>query len=174
MFIRVDQVARRKPPKPELPPDRIVVAISDPELGYMRDREVTAKDILWQLLSRREIDQPMFNAGRRFQHYRYRVEGIGGLRGIDTTREPVDGSGAYPEPITDSQQIARKKLIAAQSALGPYGYALVESVLWRGLSIAQAAAERFMVSKRGKLYIGRRLNECLDTLRGLHGWFDDR
>jgi hypothetical protein len=162
-------MAKRKKP-PEMPPDRIVVSISDPELGYMREREASAKDILWQLLSRRQIDQPMFNAGRHWQQCRYLAEGIGTIMGLDTTREPVDTcTNATRALITDRQQRAREWLIEAELALGPFGARLVESVLWKSIDnkihpITSAAAERGMVSQRGVEYIGRRFRECLETL----------
>lgn len=167
MRLETAMARRKKLP----PPDIVQDEVDNPyQVGPLKITVAvsTRDDPLRGMLARGQIDRAQYEAGRLWQKYREQSE-VGGIRAIDTTKEPVDGGGAYPEPITDAQRLAVMKLNAAAVELGPYGTRLVESVLGRRLSIVQAAAERFMVSKRGELYIGRRLVECLETLAVLWG-----
>lgn len=164
-------MTRRKPQ--QLPPDIVIGEADNPYThdGAQRKIQVaysTRDDPLRGMRSRNQIDEAQFQAGMLFQLYLEQAE-IGFLKAIDTTKEPVDGGGSFPDPITDRQKRAVEELNDARSHLGSYGYELIASVVGRRLSIVQASAERKMVSKRGELYIGRRLGECLDTLAVLWG-----
>lgn len=151
-------------------PDAIGVAVLDPELGYMKQREVSTRDDpLWGMLSRQQIVQPQFNAGRQWQEYRGNSEGIGSLRAIDTTKEPVDGGGSYPEPITDRQKEAVIAIQQARMCLGTFGSWLVEAVLWNRLSIKEFAEEIGWEKERDAEFLGRHFRLCLEQLARLWG-----
>src|ERR1700742_3600470 len=71
----------------------------------------------------------------------------GGLRGIDPTRERVDG-GRPPELMLDAQQDARKSRKAAEAAMGIIGASIAYDVIVAGMSYAQVAL------KKAGLYYG--------------------
>lgn len=165
-------MAKRKKP-PELPPDLVLVRVDNPYRydGAPQKTDAVAStrdDPLRGMLARGQIGTHQFEAGRLWQKYREQSE-IGLLKAIDTTKEPVDGGGCLLEPITDRHRKAVDALNEARRYLGSYGADLIESVLARRLSIAQASAERKMVSVRGRDYIGRRFGECLEALAKLWG-----
>lgn len=120
-------------------------------------------DPLGRLHARGQIDEACFNAGRHWQAL-YERASIGGVRAIDTTNEPVDGGGTYPDPITDGQRKAVKELQRARSMLGKEGDELVRDILGEGCWIEMAAARRGMTKKHEIEFIGRRFRECLMTL----------
>jgi hypothetical protein len=119
-------------------------------------------DPLRRLRARNQIDEAQFLAGRHWQRLCEEAE-IGGIRAVDTTREPVDG-GRQRDLLTDRQRQAAEGLIRAAHALGREGDALVRDVLGRRLFIEQAAVLRGATTQRGTAYVGRRLRECLETL----------
>jgi len=120
-------------------------------------------DPLARLHDRHHIDDAQYAAGRAWQAL-YEAAEIGGARAIDPTREPVDGGGRIPEPITDRQRHAVRELGRLGRALGEQGDALVRDVLGRRLFIEQAAARREQFSRDAIEYLGKRFRECLETL----------
>jgi hypothetical protein len=166
-------MARRKPYKPQLPPDVVLVRVDDPFRYSDTAPKVVAlastrDDPLLRLWAHKAIDDTQLAAGRLWQKYREQSE-VGGLKAIDTTKEPVDGGGGYPEPITDAQKRAVVRLNEARVHLGRYGADLLESVLWERHSLVRAAAARKFVSRNGLSYLGRRFRECLEALAKLWG-----
>lgn len=126
-------------------------------------------DPLAGMLSRSQIDQAQFMAGRKWQEYAEMCE-IGGVQAVDTTKEPVDGGGFYREPISDRQVEAFKKMAAANSRLGGTGARLILEILaWR-VSIRQAAESRGRFTKYGWEKTGREFRECLEQLAVLWGY----
>lgn len=125
-------------------------------------------DPLAGMLSRGQIDQAMFTAGREWQRHHEAME-IGNISAIDPAKEAVDG-GKIPEPITDRQIRAIRALGAAERELGPYGAVLIRSVLGARLSIAEFASQQGFWSAREQNYLSRRFRECLDTLAKLWGY----
>jgi hypothetical protein len=163
---------RKKPAAPAMPPDVVVVMVDNPyEFGPAKTPAVASRrdDPLLGMLSRKQIDSAQFEAGRLWQKYREQSEGVSGIKAMDPTNEPVDGSGGYPDPITDTQRKAVVQLKRADGVLGTRGREIVEMVLWQRYSIIQVSAALGFVSRKGVEYQGGRFRECLEALAKLWG-----
>lgn len=140
------------------------IEVEDPyDAGRLVVSRSLRDDPLARLHARHHIDDAQYAAGRAWQAF-YEAAEIGGARAIDPTREPVDGGGRVPDPITDRQQHAVRELSRLGRALGEDGDALIRDVLGRRLFIEQVAAKREDFSEAGIKYLGRRFRECLETL----------
>lgn len=128
----------------------------------------TRHDPLFDLKAKGMIDQCDYVAGRHWQAAWENAE-IGGVRGIDPSKEAVDG-GRIPEVLTDVQRRAVQDLKAARGALGAEGERLIRDVLGEGLSIGQAALRRGLPSESDRKYLGKRFRECLSTLAVRFGY----
>lgn len=84
-------------------------------------------DILAEMLSRGEIDQAQFDAGRKYERYAEEAE-IGSVQAIDPRKEAVDGGLGY-DGITDRQIDAVRQLSEAARVLGAKGELVVRTVL---------------------------------------------
>jgi hypothetical protein len=84
-------------------------------------------DVLAEMLSRREIDQAQFDAGRKYEALCEQCE-LGSVQAIDPRKEAVDGGKGY-EGITDRQIDAVRHLGEAARILGPKGESMVRFVL---------------------------------------------
>lgn len=150
----------------DLPINAVVMpdVVDDPlERGAkLRILRSVRDDPLAGMLSRDQIDQAQFMAGRRWQMFHEHSE-IGGVSAIDPSKEAVDG-GKIPEPITDRQIVAFRELNAGRKVLGIDGDELIRDVLGKCMSVTTAATMRGHVSKDGRAYVGRRFRECLETL----------
>jgi hypothetical protein len=144
--------------------------VDDPlELGAkLKVLRSVRDDPLAAMHSRGQIDTAMFAAGREWQLHHENTQ-IGSIGAIDTTKEAVDG-GRIPEPITDRQIKAIRKLGEADRELGPFGSALTRSVLGTRLSIAEVAIQHKYTTAREHNYLSHRFRECLDTLAKLWGY----
>lgn len=91
-------------------------------------------DPLARLHTHHQIDDAQFAAGRAFQRDREVAER--GACAIDPTKEAVDG-GLTPEPITDRQIKARKRLLKIERDLGRRLMWVLEAVLIDGQTIEQ-------------------------------------
>jgi hypothetical protein len=87
----------------------------------------TRDDILAEMLSRGEIDQAQFDAGRKYERYAERAE-IGNVKAIDPRKEAVDGGVGYTG-VTDTQIDAVRALSEAARVLGAKGELVVRTVL---------------------------------------------
>jgi hypothetical protein len=122
----------------------------------------TLHDPLADMKAKGQIDPCDYVAGRHWQAAWENAE-IGGVRAIDPTREAVDG-GRQWEALTDTQRRAAQDLKAAREALGREGHLLICDVLGAGMSIAEAARNRGLISEADRKYAGKRFRECLSTL----------
>lgn len=141
---------------------------------YERGERISAlrnvrDDPLGALWARRQIDDAKYCAGRHWQKLYEQAE-IGGIRGMDTTREPVDGGGFRIEFLTERRRRAVAKLARCTELLGLRGDALVRDVLGKGMFLTQAAADRGLATRRGLEYLGVRFRECLETLAHEFGY----
>jgi hypothetical protein len=93
-------------------------------------------DPLARLHTHRQIDEAQYHAGRAYQRDWETAER--GARAIDPTKEAVDG-GMLPEPITDRQAKARKRLNSIRSHLGSRLHSVAHAVLIEGSSREQLA-----------------------------------
>ncbi len=127
-------------------------------------------DPLARLHDRNQIDEAQYHAGRAFQHDFEQAER--GPQAIDPSKEFVDG-GKLPEPITEGQQKAVKRLNRAERSLGADGSALAHAVLIRGETVSQIARARGLAGERWEKYFGMRFRECLNTLAVVYGFATD-
>ena len=145
---------------------RVVVAVvEDPYStngGQIAVLRQTRDDPLAGLLARNQIDLAQFSAGRAWQRH-WEDAAIGAVRGIDPTKEPVDGKGAPVAAFSDRQRKAFLELRLVAATLGFEGNRIVHLVLAERLSLADAA-ER--LDKPAK-FMGQRFRECLETLAKL-------
>ncbi len=124
-------------------------------------------DPLARLHSHRQIDEAQYSAGRAFQHDWEVAER--GARAIDPTRERVDG-GRLPEPLSDAQGRARKRLIEIERVLGRTMHRVTHAVLVDGMSMETMAQRLF--NREGEVvvkYYGRLFRDALDVLAGEYG-----
>lgn len=124
-------------------------------------------DPLARLHSHRQIDEAQYRAGRAFQ--RDWEVASRGARAIDPTRERVDG-GRLPEPLSDAQGRARKRLIEIERALGRTMHRVTHAVLVDGMSMETMAQRLF--NREGEVvvkYYGRLFRDALDVLAGEYG-----
>lgn len=84
-------------------------------------------DVLAAMLSRREVDQAQYDAGRKYEKFAEQAE-IGSIQAIDPRKEAVDGGGGF-DGITDRQIDAVRQLSEAARVLGQKGEAMVRFVL---------------------------------------------
>ena len=127
----------------------------------------TRNDPLGNLHARASIDEAQYEAGRQFQRDFEAAER--GPKAIDFTREAVDG-GLMPEPLTEEQRKAGKRLAAVYRDLGADGSALVHDVLIHGRTHFQIAERRGYSGERMEKYFGMRFCECLHTLAKTYGF----
>lgn len=119
-------------------------------------------DPLGRLHVRDQIDHAQYAAGRHWQRIWGDSE-VGGIKAMDTTKEPVDG-GKFSETFTDRHRGAILELKTIAHILGTEGYGLLRDVLGNRMFVEQVAAARGVGSQRGIDYLARRLRECLETL----------
>lgn len=147
------------------------IEVDDPMGLEPGDKIVTLRSIrndpLAALHAKRQIDEAQYQGGRAFQADWEQAER--GPCAIDPSKEFVDG-GQMPEPITEAQQKAVKRLNRAERELGADGSAIVHDVLIGGLTMAQIGMRRGLSSQRWQEYFARRFRECLDTLAKLYGF----
>lgn len=149
-----------------------IVLIDDPESdrpGAKTDAIASLRDDPLQALrSRNQIDDAQYLAGRHWQGL-YERSMIVPLKAMDTTKEPVDGSGETRIPITDSNLQAIAELNRGNKALGTEGMRLVFKVLAERRTIQSLASDLLMGSQRDRDFLGRRFRECLETLAVVYG-----
>jgi hypothetical protein len=120
-------------------------------------------DPLGKLYARRQIDEAQYRVGLMLLGW-FDLAEVGSVRAIDPSNEPVDGRGAYVDPITDRQIDAGRKLAYVRSVLGQVGYDLCRAVIAAGASMEQVAAWHGPVTEITLKYFGKRFRECLQTL----------
>ncbi len=125
-------------------------------------------DTLAGMHARRQIDDAQLAAGRLWQKFYERGE-VGSITAIDPTREAVDG-GRIPEPITDRQISALRKLDESHQWLGREGYSIVYSILGERTRLKDAALMYGYLSQREIEFFGQRFRNCLEELAVLWGF----
>lgn len=97
-----------------------------------------------ELASRQALNEAQVAAADMFRRL-FEAMGGTGARGIDTTREFVEG-GRFPDPIGDKAITAGKKLALAHEALvsahGLYGWRLIGYICGEGRSIHELTETR--------------------------------
>lgn len=146
------------------------LVVDNPEyvVGYGNERHITAArslrdDPLGQMHDRHQISEAQYAAGRQWQR-EYEAAGAQ-VKSSGFLQEPVDGSGAAKQGVTDRQMRAHRSLAAYAVQLGPEGDRIVHWVLADKLSLLEVANRRHGTTSRATMvYVGRRWRECLDTL----------
>jgi hypothetical protein len=126
-------------------------------------------DTLAALHHRSHITDVQLLAGRHWQKA-FEMAEVGGAKAIDPTREAVDGGGFAYNGVTDAQSKALAMLAKATRALGLEGETIIRDVLASHMTLDQAAVARGLCSQAERVYLGRRLRECLDTLAVVYGY----
>lgn len=148
----------------DLPMNAIVtsIVVDDPyeQGGKVEVRASLRDDILRHLLSRDEIDQAQFEAGRRYERFVEQSQ-IGSVKAMDPTKEPVDGGGGIVDPISDRQIAAVRELSEAGRVLGRRNDALVRQILIDRRRFKEVAPS---IERNDVAHIRRQFFECLDDL----------
>lgn len=123
-------------------------------------------DPLARLHAHHQIDEAQYHAGRYYQRDWETAER--GPQAIDPTKEAVDG-GRMPEPLTDRQINARKRLVSLEPKLGAVMHGLAHGVLIAKLSIEGYSITQGRSGRRWANYYGKMLRDGLDILAVEYG-----
>lgn len=117
-----------------------------------------------QMHARGQIDDAQQVAADRMRAVFERA-GLAGVRGMDTTRERVDG-GRMNDGFTDTRLDAARELSVLARELGKIGYPVCVLVCGERLSVRDAARRMLgaPAKKRELEYYGRLLRDHLDLL----------
>lgn len=124
-------------------------------------------DPLQTLFAKKVIHEAQLEGGKAYMRDWETAER--GPRAIDPTKEAVDG-GRLPEPFTESQRKATRRLNEANYALGQQGSALIMNVLVLRQTMKQVAENRGLSGSRWEDYFSKRLQESLTTLAEVYGF----
>jgi hypothetical protein len=149
----------------------VITAIVDDPYGTVIGEKIAVTrairdDPLAGMLARKQINNAMYAAGRKWQQYHENSQ-IGGVGAIDPTKEAVDG-GRMPDVLPTWQMEATNKLKAADAELG-FNKGLVRAILGEPLSIQQYAMRLGLTTEREFKQIGWLFRQCLDALANLWG-----
>jgi hypothetical protein len=114
------------------------------------------------MYARRFIDAAQLAAARHWQQA-WEAAQIGQIQAVDTTKEPVDGTGPPRPPFTDKQREAFKELQMAALVLGYEGDRIIREVLAERMSLMMVSIRHH----RPKKYIGMRFREALESMAKL-------
>lgn len=131
----------------------------------------TRNDPLAGMHARKTIDEAQYWGGRDFQRDFEAAER--GPKAIDFTKEAVDG-GATPEPITEPQRKAARRLALVYRELGPDGAALMHDVLIHSQNYRQIAASRGFKGERWEKFFGMSVHLHLHVLAFVYGHAKER
>jgi len=121
-------------------------------------------DPLGQMHARNQIMEHQYAAGRLWQRA-FENAGIGHIKAMDTTQEPVDGGGAFRDPLTDRRMRAYNDLKRWNGTLGKAGAQIINYVLCDKRSLREVGQLMHASTERATMvYVGKRFRECLDQL----------
>lgn len=126
-------------------------------------------DPLARLHSHHQIDECQYHAGRCYQRDWEVAER--GAKAIDPTKEAVDG-GVIPEPLTDQQAKARKRLMRVRVELGRIVLPVMDRVLIEGWTVEKFSLLQGRSSPRWQNYYGKMFRDGLDVLAVEYGLSD--
>lgn len=168
------------PEKPEKIHDRMttdlpvgsvvsIAIVSDPysDKGeYIQVLRSIRDDPLAGMLSRRQIDDAQYQAGRMWQAL-HQKSTIGAIRAIDPAREAVDG-GTMQDFLSDSQIAAFRRMKECWQVLSESNFPglaqLMFDVLAGQMSITRAAFSRGATTKWQIQCVGRQFRSGLEML----------
>lgn len=175
---------KRKPYNPAKVHDRKAKKVNQGQEGYVEEDladdpyaleagdkigviRMVRDDPLGRMRVRGHIDDPQYDAGRAFQADFEAAER--GPKAMDPSKEYVDG-GLAPEPITEGQRKAARRLAVVYRELGQDGSSITHDVLVHGLTTAFVAFKRGYRGKRHEDYFGMRFRECLNCMAKIYGF----
>jgi hypothetical protein len=132
------------------------------------------RDPIGAMEARGQLEIYQIDAARHWQELHEASQVGGGIKAMDTTKDPVDGGGLIPDPITDRQRKALAEIHRADVVLGSQGSALVRHVLADCLSIGQIAEMYGVPTARERDRLGWMFRKCLDELAKCYGKADRR
>ena len=135
----------------------------DPKGDKITTLRQTRGDPLGRLHAHHQIDDAQYQAGRLYQQDKELADR--GARAIDPTREAVDG-GRLPEPLTDRQIKARKRIVKIEGELGRRLTRILQAVLIDGHTISMLSGSD--VQSVLKLH-GNLFRTALNELADLYG-----
>jgi hypothetical protein len=101
-------------------------------------------DILFEMLSKREIDQAQFDAGRTYERHAEHAQ-IGSVQAMDPGKVKVDGGG-WGDVLSNKQINATRALSEARRKIGPIGDDLVRNILVNRMRFNQLAYQRAAIA----------------------------
>lgn len=131
-----------------------VVSLRDDPVGQMAKRG--------QLGDTTTETEIRLKAARRWQRL-YEMAEIGGARGVDPTRDIVDG-GRFEMPDTDTRLSAQAELNKLRQALGKIGDRIVTWVLGHKYHLSKVLGLLHRAGRIEQKALGCRFRECLDTI----------
>jgi hypothetical protein len=164
-------VAERRVPYINGRDDLGVHYVSDPHdaNGEVRAKIVNLRDDpVGQMAKRGQLGDSItetemrLKAARRWQRL-YELAEIGGARGIDPTRDIVDG-GRFEMPDTDARLSAQAQLNELRQALGIVGDRIVTWVLGHKYDLKKVILLLGRSGQWEQRALGVRFRECLDTI----------
>lgn len=120
-------------------------------------------DPLARLKRGNHIDEAQYAAGLAWQEDFEAAQGASAVRAMQY-KDPVDGGGQIPDPITDRQREAVKRLAECDRALGQLGSQIIRLFLGTSMGASSIASHFGRAGKAELDYFGRRIRECLETL----------
>jgi hypothetical protein len=160
--------------------DRKAKDVSRGMAGFIRECEVTdpydasarisvirsvRNDPLADRHARHFITDVQYEAGRRFQQA-FEIASRG-PRSMPLA-ERVDGTPQHTG-LSDAQLKAQAALAKAYAALGQSGTILAKALLVDAMTLKQVGASRGLQGKAWEIFLGKRLEEVLDTLAQVFG-----
>ena len=146
----------------------LVVPLRDDPFGQMYARHQLDGRV-GDRIERESVGTMRHEAGRAFQRA-WETAGIGAIKSLDFTQEPVDGSARTASGFTDRSKQANARLSGWRRNLGKPGYLLLTYVLIEKMTVIEAANRLYrVVTKATQTYAGHRFRECLDVIAEDHG-----
>ena len=147
----------------------VFVEVDDPyeDGGKILAARSIRTDTLARMLSRRQIDSAMFEAGRAFQNDFETIQSR--PHAVDASEPYVDRSFRH-RGISDGYSKALARLNLANEKLGMIGSPIANAVLIDGKTMAQVASARGLLGKSWEEHYGKLFRECLDCLAVVYGY----
>lgn len=122
-------------------------------------------DILRHLHERKEIDDALLMAGRKYERL-LEIMQVAPLRAMDTTKEPVDGGGWSGDVFTNEQFNAVRDMGAAETKLGERNAKLVRKILHDRMKFKEVSPslDRYDIA-----HVRQTFFSCLEDLAELWG-----
>jgi hypothetical protein len=147
------------------------IEVTDPYAVEPGDKIVVMRSIrndpLAALHSRRQIDEAQYHGGRAFQFDFEQIER--GPQAIDPAKPFVDTSH-NPQPLSEGYAKSLVRLNRVHGLLGQNGSGLIHAFLIERVGLEGICQMRGLIGERERVYIGKRIRECLEELAKIYGF----